>query len=108
MTYVVTESCIRCKYADCARPCPVDGCFRAGPNFVVIDPVTCIDCGLCIPECPVEAIYAVADVPADQQVFIALNAELAALWPGLDEATGPLPDADQWSDVKDKLQYLER
>lgn len=108
MAYVVTESCIRCKYTDCASPCPVEGCFRAGPNFLVIDPETCIDCGLCIPECPAGAIYALADVPADQQAFIALNAELAKLWPGISEAIDPLPDADKWIDVKGKLQYLER
>ena len=76
MTYVVTESCIRCKYTDCVDVCPVD-CFREGPNFLVIDPDECIDCTLCVAECPVEAIYAEDDVPDDQQQFKALNAELA-------------------------------
>ena len=76
MTYVVTESCIRCKYTDCVDVCPVD-CFREGPNFLVIDPDECIDCTLCVAECPVEAIFAEDDVPADQQQFTALNAELA-------------------------------
>jgi ferredoxin len=108
MAFVVTEACVRCKYTDCVEPCPVDDCFRAGPNFLVIDPATCIDCGLCVPECPAEAIYALADVPADQQACIALNAELARLWPGINSAGEPLPDADEWIDVKGKLQYLER
>ena len=66
MTYVVTESCIRCKYTDCVDVCPVD-CFREGPNMLVIDPDECIDCAVCIPECPVEAIKAEEDVPADMQ-----------------------------------------
>src|SRR5690349_24604071 len=72
MTYVVTESCIRCKYTDCVDVCPVD-CFREGPNFLVIDPDECIDCTLCVAECPVEAIFAEDDVPEDQQAFKALN-----------------------------------
>ena len=76
MTHVVTESCIRCKYTDCVDVCPVD-CFREGPNMLVIDPDECIDCAVCIPECPVNAIYAEEDVPADQVAFIKLNAELA-------------------------------
>ena len=79
MTYVVTESCIRCKYTDCVDVCPVD-CFREGPNFLVIDPDECIDCTLCVAECPVEAIFAEDDVPADQKQFTALNAELAKVW----------------------------
>ena len=78
MTYVVTETCIRCKYTDCVDVCPVD-CFREGPNFLVIDPDECIDCTLCVAECPVEAIYAEDDVPDDQKDFTALNAELAKL-----------------------------
>ena len=65
MTYVVTETCIRCKYTDCVDVCPVD-CFREGPNFLVIDPDECIDCTLCVAECPVEAIFAEDDVPPDQ------------------------------------------
>ena len=76
MTYVVTESCIKCKYTDCVDVCPVD-CFHEGPNMLVIDPEECIDCTLCVAECPVEAIFAEDDVPAEQREFIALNAELA-------------------------------
>lgn len=108
MTHVVTESCIKCKYTDCVDVCPVD-CFREGPNFLVIDPDECIDCAVCIPECPVNAIYAEEDVPADQQSFIALNVELSkGGWPSITRMKGHLPDADNWKDVKDKLQHLER
>ena len=95
MTYVVTESCIRCKYTDCVDVCPVD-CFREGPNFLVIDPEECIDCTLCVAECPVEAIYAEDDVPADQQHFIALNAELSRQWKPIVVRKDPLPDAEDW------------
>ena len=93
MTYVVTESCIRCKYTDCVDVCPVD-CFREGPNFLVIDPDECIDCTLCVAECPVEAIYAEDDVPDDQQQFKALNAELAKAWrPIIERKPAPADDA---------------
>ena len=75
MTYVVTENCIKCKYTDCVDVCPVD-CFREGPNFLVIDPDECIDCTLCVAECPVEAIYAADDLPAADQPFVAVNAAI--------------------------------
>jgi ferredoxin len=81
MTFVVTESCIRCKYTDCVDVCPVDA-FREGANFLVIDPDDCIDCAVCVPECPVNAIYADEDVPANQQDLIGLNAELATQMEG--------------------------
>ena len=74
MTYVVTERCIRCKYTDCVDVCPVD-CFREGPNFLVIDPDECIDCTLCVAECPVEAIYSEDDVPDDQAEFYDVNVQ---------------------------------
>jgi ferredoxin len=77
MTHVVTEACIRCKYTDCVDVCPVD-CFREGPNFLTIDPDECIDCAVCIPECPVNAILPEEDVPSDQLHIIKLNAELSA------------------------------
>lgn len=108
MTHVVTESCVRCKYTDCVDVCPVD-CFREGPNFLTIDPDECIDCAVCVAECPVNAIYAEEDVPADQQKWIAINAELVqAGWPSITKTKQPLPDADDWRDVKDKEQYLDR
>ena len=105
MTYVVTESCIRCKYTDCVDVCPVD-CFREGPNFLVIDPDECIDCAVCVPECPVNAIYAEDDVPGDQQAFIKLNADLSPSWSSITKSKGALPDADEWKDVKNKLDQL--
>jgi ferredoxin len=107
MTYVVTESCIRCKYTDCVDVCPVD-CFREGPNFLVIDPDECIDCTLCVAECPVEAIFAEDDVPEDQQQFKALNAELSKAWKPIIERKPAPPDADEWKDVRDKLSQLQR
>jgi ferredoxin len=107
MTHVVTESCIRCKYTDCVDVCPVD-CFREGPNMLVIDPDECIDCAVCIPECPVEAIVAEEDVPAAQKQYIALNVELAKTWPSITRTKEALVDADDWKDVKEKLQYLDR
>jgi ferredoxin len=107
MTHVVTESCIKCKYTDCVDVCPVD-CFREGPNMLVIDPDECIDCAVCIPECPVNAIMAEEDVPADQQHFIALNAELTPSWPSITRMKMAPADADEWKDVKDKLHLLER
>jgi ferredoxin len=107
MTYVVTEACIKCKYTDCVDVCPVD-CFREGPNFLTIDPDECIDCAVCVPECPVNAIYAEDDVPGDQQVFIALNTELSRNWKSITKSKGSLPDADDWKDVKDKLEHLIR
>jgi ferredoxin len=107
MTYVVTEGCIRCKFTDCVDVCPVD-CFREGPNFLVIDPDECIDCTLCVAECPADAIFAEDDVPADQQDFIELNAELARLWKPIIESKDPMPGADDWVKVKEKRGMLER
>ena len=107
MTYVVTENCIRCKYTDCVDVCPVEA-FHEGPNFLVINPDECIDCDVCVPACPADAIFAEDDVPVDQQQFIALNVELAAQWPVITETKTPLPDADEWDGVESKMQYLER
>ncbi len=106
MTYVVTESCIKCKYTDCVDVCPVD-CFREGPNMLVIDPDECIDCTLCVPECPVEAIFAEDDVPDVQHAFIAKNRELSAKWQPLIERKPAPPDADEWAKVKEKRQLLQ-
>ena len=75
MTYVVTEKCVKCKYTDCVEVCPVD-CFHEGPNMLVIDPEECIDCSLCVPECPVEAIFAEDDVPPEQEAFVEMNREV--------------------------------
>ncbi len=107
MTFVVTESCIRCKYTDCVEVCPVD-CFHAGENFLVINPEECIDCNLCVDECPVNAIYPDDEVPEDQQSFIALNAELAKKWPVLSVKQAAPPDADHWAGVVKKRKFLSR
>ena len=107
MTYVVTESCIKCKYTDCVEVCPVD-CFVEGPNFLAIDPAECIDCTLCVAECPVEAIFAEGDVPEDQKEYIALNAELAKLWPRITEKKAAAADADAWVKINEKKHLLEK
>lgn len=107
MTHVVTDNCIKCKYTDCVEVCPVD-CFHAGPNMLVIDPEECIDCTLCVSECPVEAIFADDDVPEAMQHFLALNAELAPQWPVLDHKIDAPEDAKQWDGVPNKLALLKR
>jgi ferredoxin len=107
MTFVVGENCIKCKYTDCVEVCPVD-CFHEGPNFLVIDPEECIDCTLCEPECPAEAIFPEDDLPASQQQFLALNEELAQRWPVISQQKSPPPDADEWNGKENKLDLLER
>ena len=107
MTFVVTESCIKCKYTDCVEVCPVD-CFYEGPNFLVIHPEECIDCALCEPECPVNAIISEDDVTDEQRQFIELNAELAKQWPNITVKKDGPPDAKSWEGVEGKLQYLEK
>lgn len=107
MTFVVTENCIKCKYTDCVEVCPVD-CFHEGPNFLVIDPEECIDCTLCEPECPAEAIYPEDDLPADQIQFLELNRELSQEWPVISQMKDAPADAKEWDGVPDKLKYLER
>lgn len=105
MTFVVTEACIRCKYTDCVAVCPVD-CFREGPNFLVIDPAGCIDCAVCVPECPVSAIVAEADLSDAQRPYLALNAQLAEVWPPITGAREPLPDAEHWAGIAAKRDQL--
>src|SRR3546814_12742802 len=95
------RNCINCKHTDCVEVCPVD-CFHEGPNFLVIDPESCIDCTLCVAECPVGAIYPEDDVPGGQEHFLAINAELPPQWPVIDRKKPPLPDATQWAGVPDK------
>jgi ferredoxin len=107
MTFVVGENCIKCKHTDCVEVCPVN-CFYEGPNMLVIHPEECIDCELCVPKCPVNAIYAEADLPQDQAAFLELNAELARSWPNIAARKPALPDAEQWNGVAGKLAQLER
>lgn len=107
MTFVVTDNCIKCKYTDCVEVCPVDA-FHEGPNFLVINPDECIDCTLCEPECPINAIYPEDDVPGGQEGFVALNAELAKSWPVITERKDGLPDAKEWEGKPGKLDLLEK
>ncbi len=106
MAFVVIDNCIKCKYTDCVEVCPVD-CFREGPNMLVIDPDECIDCNLCVPECPVDAIYAEDDLPEDKKSFTDLNKQLSKKWPMITAMKDAPADADEWKNVPDKLQYLE-
>ena len=107
MTFVVTDNCILCKYTDCVEVCPVD-CFYEGPNFLAIDPDECIDCALCEPECPANAIFSEDEVPKGQEVFIQLNEELAQKWPNITQIGDQPEDREEWNGKADKLQYLEK
>ena len=99
MTYVVTEACIKCKYTDCVEVCPVD-CFYEGENSLVIDPEQCIDCGVCEPECPIEAIQPES---ADLVKWIEHNREYAKQWPNITAKKPPLPEAEQFKTLKAKF-----
>lgn len=109
MAFVVTEACIQCKYTDCVSVCPMD-CFLEGPNFLVINPDECIDCSMCVPECPVNAIVGENEVAPDQQQFIALNRTLSQdpQWQRISRVSGPLPEHAHWRGVKDKLHLLRQ
>ena len=107
MTFVVTENCIKCKYTDCVDVCPVD-CFHEGPNFLVIDPDECIDCTLCEPECPAEAIFSEDDLPDEYMEFTQINEELSRVWPVLAEKKDELPGAEDWDGKTGKTPLLER
>lgn len=107
MTFVVTESCIKCKYTDCVEVCPVD-CFYEGPNFLVINPDECIDCALCEPECPVNAIVSEDDLTDTQKEFLELNAQLAQTWPNITVKKDGLEDAKSWETVMDKRPLLQK
>ena len=107
MTFIVGENCIKCKHTDCVEVCPVD-CFYEGPNMLVIHPDECIDCALCEPECPVDAIFADDEVPEDQVPFVELNAELAEVWPNITEIKPAPEDAEEWDGKPGKIALLER
>lgn len=100
MTYVVTEQCIKCKYTDCVEVCPVD-CFREGEHMLVIDPDLCIDCAVCEPACPVEAIK--PDTHDDGVRWKEINAKLAQAWQPITAKCDPLPDANEHSGEPDKF-----
>ena len=106
MTFVVTESCIKCKYTECVEVCPVD-CFHEGPNMLVIDPEDCIDCAMCEPECPVNAIVSEDDLTETQLEFLSLNEQLASKWPVITSTISAPEDAEKWKSVVNKRDYLE-
>jgi len=101
MTYVVTEACIKCKYMDCVEVCPVD-CFYEGENMLVIDPEVCIDCGVCEPECPAQAIK--PDTEPGLERWLELNATFARRWPNITVKKEPPADAKAWDGVSDKFE----
>lgn len=107
MTFVVTENCIKCKYQDCVEVCPVD-CFYEGPNFLAIHPDECIDCALCEPECPANAIFSEDELPESQKAFIKINADLAQIWPNITEIGERPADGKEWDGKPNKLALLER
>jgi ferredoxin len=102
MTYVVTDDCIRCKYTDCVDVCPVD-CFYEGENMLVINPDECIDCGVCEPECPAEAIKPEAP---ELVKWIEQNRKYSALWPNINESKEAPKDADEWKGKKGKEKFF--
>lgn len=100
MTFVVTDACVRCKYTDCVEVCPVD-CFYEGENMLVIHPDECIDCGVCEPECPIEAIKPESD---DLLHWVEINREYAMKWPNITEKKDPLPEAEEFKDKSGKFE----
>ena len=104
MTYVVTDNCIKCKYMDCVEVCPVD-CFYEGENMLVINPDECIDCGVCVPECPAEAIFS-DNEPAAEPKWLELNHEYSSQWPNITRKKTPFADADAQNGVADKYRFF--
>lgn len=104
MTYVVTENCIKCKYTDCVEVCPVD-CFYEGENMLVINPAECIDCGVCVPECPAEAIFSDTDPEATPEM-LDLNAKYSDIWPNITVKKDALPDADKLNGIEGKEAHF--
>lgn len=107
MTFVVTENCIRCKHTDCVAVCPVN-CFYEGPNFLAIHPDECIDCALCVPKCPVNAIFSEDELPPDQTEFVELNRILSAQWAQIRKRKPAPADAERWNGVPGKRKHLEQ
>lgn len=106
MTYLVVDNCIKCKHTDCVEVCPVD-CFYEGPNFLAINPDECIDCGVCVPECPVGAIVSDNDTTVDVVFWRKVNEEMSVKWPSITTKKDPLPDHEQWNGVPNKIDLLE-
>lgn len=101
MTYVVNDNCIKCKLTDCVEVCPVD-CFYEGENMLVINPDECIDCGVCEPECPINAIE--PDTNKNTEKLVVLNKEMSEKWPNINKKKDPLPDADKFKNIPNKLE----
>jgi ferredoxin len=106
MTFLVTENCIKCKHTDCVEVCPVD-CFYEGPNFLAINPDECIDCGVCVPECPINAIIEDTNLDHDIPFWVDLNKRLSTKWPNITKKKSARPDAAEWDGKPNKLDLLE-
>lgn len=102
MAFVVTDACVKCKYTDCVDVCPVD-CFYEGENMLVINPDECIDCGVCEPECPIEAIK-----PESEELleWVEINRQYAQNWPVLTAKKDALPEAEEFKKIKDKKSLI--
>ena len=101
MTFVVIDACIRCKHTDCVEVCPVD-CFYEGENMLVIDPDECIDCGVCEPECPIDAIL--PDTESGAEKWVEINRKYAEVWPNITQQKDPMPEAEELKDKKGKFE----
>jgi ferredoxin len=100
MTYIVNENCIKCKLTDCVEVCPMN-CFYEGENMLVINPEECIDCGVCVPECPLDAIN--PDTEPGIEKWLTVNADYAKVWPNITIKRDPFPDAKEWEGVTEKF-----
>ena len=107
MPYVITEACINTKDKACVEVCPVD-CIYEGKDMLYIHPDECIDCGACEPACPTKAIFPEESLPSKWNEYVQLNADLCKTWPNITDKKDGLPEADQWKDVEEKRQYLEK
>ena len=105
MAFVVTEPCIKCKYTDCVDVCPV-ACFHEGEVMLAIDPDECIDCGVCVDECPVTAIFSEDEVPDKWKEYTELNAKYAQEWPVIEEGKDPLPTAEEFKEIEEKREHF--
>ena len=104
MTYIVKDECIKCKLTDCVEVCPVD-CFYEGENMLVINPEECIDCGVCEPECPIDAIKADSDESIeDKEKWLLLNKKFSAIWPNISKKKDPMEDHEKFREIKNKYQ----
>lgn len=107
MSHYVLENCIACKYTDCVVVCPVD-CFHEGENFLVIDPEECIDCALCVAECPAKAIKSEGDLTKEERIFIDLNYSKSRVWPKITNKKSPLDNAEENNGIKNKINWLKK